>query len=53
MLCIRDNALPIYEDLRLYISQQGDYFLLVDDANQVAGLSHILQYLFKKKMGLM
>lgn len=52
LLCIRDNALPIYEDLQLYISQQGDYFLLVDDANQVAGLSHILQYLLKKENGI-
>ena len=45
VFCIRDNALPIYEDLNYYIGSPGHYFLVVDDANQVADLSHVLYYL--------
>ena len=49
VFCIRDNALPIYEDLNYYIGSPGHYFLVVDDANQVADLSHILYYLTQKE----
>lgn len=52
LLCIRDNALPIYEDLNMHLNHPGNYFLFVDDANQIAGLSHILQYLLKKENGI-
>ena len=52
LLCIRDNALPIYEDLQMHLDHPGDYFLFVDDANQIAGLPHILQYLLKKENGI-
>ena len=48
VFCIRDNALPIYEDLNYYIGSPGHYFLVVDDANQIAGLSHVLYYLTQK-----
>lgn len=30
--CIHSNALPIYEDLKLYIDRPGNYFLFIDDA---------------------
>ena len=52
LLCIRDNALPIYEDLQMHLSHPGEYLLFVDDANQIAGLSHILQYIIKKENGI-
>lgn len=52
LLCIRDNALPIYEELQMYLNHPGKYLLFVDDANQIAGLSHILQYLLKKENGI-
>ena len=52
LLCIRDNALPIYEELQMHINHPGKYLLFVDDANQIAGLSHILQYLLKKGNGI-
>ena len=42
--CIHSNALPIYEDLKLFIDTPGDYFLLVDDANHLSGLQHVIRY---------
>lgn len=42
--CIHSNALPIYEDLKLYIDKPGNYFLFIDDANQLSGLQHIIRY---------
>jgi len=44
LFCIHSRALPIYEDLKLFIDNPGNYFLLVDDANQLAGLQHIIRY---------
>lgn len=42
--CIHNNALPIYEDLKLFIDVPGSYFIVVDDANQLSSLQHIIQY---------
>lgn len=44
LYCIHSNALPIYEDLKLYIDRPGEYFLFVDDANQLSGLEHVIRY---------
>ena len=51
LLCIHDNALPIYEDLALYLEIPGHYVLVVDDANQLSGLQHVIQYVIKKAEG--
>lgn len=45
--CIHSNALPIYEDLKLFIDSPGNYFLFIDDANQLSGLQHIIRYVTK------
>jgi len=45
--CIRSNRLHIHEDLKIYLSDPGRYLLLIDDANQITGLEHILQYVNK------
>ena len=42
--CIHSNALPIYEDLKLFIDNPRNYFLFIDDANQLSGLQHIIRY---------
>lgn len=42
--CIHSNALPIYDDLKLFIDKPGNYFLFVDDANHLSGLQHIIRY---------
>lgn len=49
--CIHSNALPIYEDLKLFIDLPGNYFLFIDDANQLSGLQHIIRYVTMKPEG--
>ena len=49
--CIHSNALPIYEDLKLFIDKPGNYFLFIDDANQLSGLQHIIRYVCMKPEG--
>lgn len=49
----KGQCASIYEELQMHLNHPGKYLLFVDDANQIAGLSHILQYLLKKKMELL
>lgn len=49
--CIHSNALPIYEDLKLFVNNHGNYFLFIDDANQLSGLQHIIRYTTMKSDG--
>ena len=49
--CIHSNALPIYEDLKLFLNRPGNYFLFIDDANQLSGLQHIIRYVNMKPEG--
>lgn len=49
--CIHSNALPIYEDMKLFIDRPGKYFLFIDDANQLSGLQHIIRYVSMKPEG--
>ncbi|XID90375.1 hypothetical protein ACF3MZ_17695 [Paenibacillaceae bacterium WGS1546] len=51
LFCIQSNRLPIYEDLKVYLDVPNKYLLLIDDANQISGLQHILQYLTKFNQG--
>ena len=51
LLCIHDNALPIYEDLSIYMETPGRYVLVVDDANQLSGLQHVAQYVLRQADG--
>ena len=43
LLCIHDRSIPMYEDLKLYLEKPGDYFIFVDDANQLSELEHIVE----------
>ena len=49
--CIHSNALPIYEDLKLLIGIPGNYFLVIDDANQLSGLQHVIRCTTMKPEG--
>ena len=51
VFCIHSNALPIFEDLKLFIDSPGNYFLFVDDANQLSGLHHVIRYVNMKSEG--
>lgn len=51
LLCIHDNALPIYEDLSIYMETPGRYVFVVDDANQLSGLQHVARYSLRQAEG--
>lgn len=44
LFCIHDRSIPMYEDLKLYFETPGDYFVFVDDANQLSELEHVIEY---------
>ena len=45
---IKNNDLQLYDDLVTSIEKGKDYLVLVDDANELSGLRHVLEYLNKK-----
>lgn len=47
VLVIKNNNLQIYDDLVSVIEEKKDYLVLVDDANELSSLHHILDYLPK------
>ncbi|HNX28749.1 MAG TPA: ATP-binding protein [Syntrophomonadaceae bacterium] len=51
LLCIQSNNLPIHEDLKVFLDNPNRYLLMIDDANQIASLQHVLQYLTKQMQG--
>ena len=51
LLCIHDRSLPMYEDLKLYFEMPGDYFVFIDDANQLSELEHVVEYANKSEAG--
>ncbi len=51
LLCVKNNNLSLYEDLISYTCEIGQYLFFVDDANELADLEHILQYIQKRKQG--
>lgn len=48
---IKNNNLQLYEDLVSAIEEGEDYLVLVDDANELSGLHHVLEYLPKAAVG--
>ena len=42
LLCVKNNNLPIFEDLIVYTEIPGRYLFFIDDANDFFGLNHIL-----------
>jgi len=50
--CITNKNTSIHDDLRIYLAQDGDYLILVDDANRQSGhLESILAILREKRNG--
>ena len=47
--CIRSKYLEIYEDIKNLFSTPENYVFLVDDANELSGLHHILTFLNENK----
>lgn len=48
---IHNHGLSIYEDLKLYFESPGNYFIVIDDANQISQLDLIVEYVNKKVDG--
>ena len=48
---IKNNNLQLYEDLVSAIEEGKEYLVLVDDANELSGLHHVLEYLPKAVKG--
>ena len=44
ILCIKCNDQPIMDDLSRHIDVEGKYLVFVDDANELVGLSHLVEY---------
>lgn len=44
LLCVKNNNQSLYDDLVARIDSPGNYLFFVDDANELAGLEHIVQY---------
>ena len=42
LLCIHNNGASIYEELQYFLDKPGNYFLFVDDANQLSQLNYIV-----------
>lgn len=51
LLCIKNNGQPIYEDLKIEMESPGQYFLVIDDANQLSSLQSIVDYVNRKDQG--
>ena len=47
VLVIKNNGLALYDDLVTAIERGKEYLVLVDDANQLSGLHHVLDFLPK------
>ena len=43
--CIRSNGSLLYEDIKYYLDEPGNYLVFLDDANLVASLENILRTL--------
>jgi len=40
--CVLSQGLPLYEDIARHFSEPRDYVVVVDDANRVSGVEHLL-----------
>jgi hypothetical protein len=48
IFCISNKTLDLYEDLKAYFSPDGYYLILVDDANRLSQLQHILRLIHEQ-----
>lgn len=52
VLCIKNNGQMLYNDLKYYLSDSGEYLLFIDDANQTTKLEHVLDYVITPPKGI-
>lgn len=51
LLCVKNNNLGLFDDLIFATEQPGKYLFFIDDANELAELSQILEYTTKGSLG--
>ena len=51
LYCIHNRAMPLYDELCSHLENPGNYFLVLDDANQISQIEHIAEYVNKKSLG--
>jgi len=49
VLCILNRGPDLFEDLRVYFSEPGDFLIFVDDANRVSRFEYVLQLLCNQR----
>ena len=47
--CIFNQGIDLFEDIKSYFSDSGDFLIFVDDANRVSGFQYIVQLLQTKR----
>lgn len=47
--CIFNQGIDLFEDVRSYFSDSGNYLIFVDDANRISGFQYIIQLLQTKR----
>ena len=51
LYCIHSRGLGLFNDINMYFSQPGKYFVVVDDANQITDLSLIVDLVKSNRKG--
>jgi hypothetical protein len=47
--CIFNKSFDLFEDIKSYFSDAGDYLIFVDDANRISGFQYVIQELQTKR----
>ncbi|MCF6202947.1 MAG: hypothetical protein L3J59_04635 [Methylococcaceae bacterium] len=47
--CIFNRGIDLFEDIKSYFSDSGDFLIFVDDANRISGFQYIVQLLQTKR----
>lgn len=52
VLCVKNNGELLYNDIKYYISTQGNYLLFIDDANQATSLKYVMDFIISVPDGI-
>lgn len=47
--CVFNQGIDLFEDIKSYFSDSGDFLILVDDANRISGFQYIVHLLQRKR----
>ncbi len=47
--CIFNQGIDLFEDIKSYFSDSGDFLIFIDDANRVSGFQYVVQLLQTKR----